>query len=93
MNEREARRDCPKTLPAAPKSLGAERARQEAALPLNDLQVDIVNAFATLRGDGVEAHGPLPQYQGEAGKWFENVVADVLDGKNVREEAGAAPNN
>ena len=42
------RSDCPLLLPAAPTSLGAAHARREAALPLNDLQRDIVRAFDAL---------------------------------------------
>lgn len=89
LTEKEARKDCPMHMPDAPKSLGADRAHAEAVLPLNDLQTDIVQAFATLRGPGVEDHGPLPQVQGEAAGWIQKVVAEVLAGKHVRAVANA----
>jgi hypothetical protein len=71
--------------------------------PLNDLQTDIVKAFATLRfgspdgpvgGDGnSDSNSSLPTRQGEASRWIESVVKDVLGGKHVRTATtnGAAP--
>ena len=72
------RTDCPAKLPAAPKSLGADHARREAALPLNDLQVDIVNAFAALDarsgGRGAVMGKHRPTLQGEALPWITEIV-------------------
>jgi hypothetical protein len=78
-------------LPDAPKSLGKEHAMNEAALPLNDLQQDIINAFDGLRktfkkktttastaavDDKEEA---LPTLQGEGSEWVTKVVDEVKE--------------
>ena len=87
LSEPQPRTDCPLRLPDSPKSLGFAHAAREAALPLNHLQRDIVNAFATLRGPrGAEAEADvpvLPVLQGEASEWMERVVAEVLEGKHA----------
>lgn len=75
----EPRTDCPMTLPAAPKTLSAEHAAQEAVQPLNDLQVDIVAAYDALReSHGIKSKRPLPTMQGDASEWISDVAQDVL---------------
>mmetsp|Transcript_2808 Transcript_2808/g.6538 ORF Transcript_2808/g.6538 Transcript_2808/m.6538 type:complete len:493 (+) Transcript_2808:19-1497(+) len=81
LSENEPRTDCPETLPDAPKSLGPEHAMREGEQPLNDLQIDIVNAFATLAG-----RKEVPTKQGEGSEWISAVVQDVLAGKHVYAE-------
>lgn len=91
LSEPSPRTDCPMHLPDAPKSLGKEHAMNEAALPLNDLQQDIINAFDGLRrtfkkktattstaavDDKEEA---LPTLQGEGSEWVTKVVDEVKE--------------
>jgi phospholipase C len=82
LTEKQPRTDCPILLPDAPKTLGAAHAAKEAKLPLNDLQQDIVSAFATLSGDK-RLQAQAPKLQGEAGEWISRVVDDTLAGKHV----------
>jgi phospholipase C len=83
------RTDCPAQLPAAPKSLGEVDARREAALPLNDLQADIVRAFDLLRQrQGIAQPAPLPTLQGDASKWMEGVVSQILEAAARAERQG-----
>ena len=81
----EPRTDCPMTLPDAPRDLGAEGAAREAAQPLNDLQVDIVNAFEALRRKtGVAAKRALPKLQGDGGAWISELTAGILENFNTQ---------
>ena len=52
-----------------------ERAKVESQLPLNDLQADIVHAFALLEGtSSEEIQEVLKRNQGSAGEWLGNMV-------------------
>lgn len=74
---KEPRTDCPMTLPAAPKSLGAEHAAAEAAQEINDLQRQIIDNFAF--------HAPgsvLPTNQGEVSEWLAARTRELLAGEH-----------
>lgn len=52
------------------------RAKVESQLPLNDLQTDIVHAFALLEGTSSdEMQQVLKGNQGSAGEWLGDVVS------------------
>lgn len=82
------RTDCPMKLPPAPSGLrDPENIAREAALPLNDLQVDIANAFRTMRGLSDES--VLPETQGEGSEWIARVAEDIMQGQHVFADAVA----
>ena len=83
LSETQPRTDCPETMPPAPKALGYEHAAAEAALPLNDLQVDIVKAFATLAGRDL-ATTALPKVQGEGSEWVSRIVQQFIHANRSR---------
>ena len=74
---RQARTDCPLHMPDAPKALGHKHATAEARLPLNDLQHQIVKAFATLAGRNTST-ATLPKLQGEASEWVARIARQHL---------------
>jgi phospholipase C len=85
LSEPAPRSDCPLRLPDVPISLGRSHALKEAALPLNDLQKDIVMSFRRLRGMDAEMcqAEKLPTLQGEASEWIAVVVKEVMEGKHI----------
>lgn len=85
ISEETPRTDCPLTLPAAPKSLGALHATEEGRQALNDLQKDIVKSFAALGGPDCDLcqEQALPLLQGEGSVWIEQVVKRLMEGKHV----------
>ncbi|KAJ9469037.1 Non-specific phospholipase C2 [Diplonema papillatum] len=84
LSEASPRTDCPKAAPPAPKSLGPEHARAEAAQPLNDLQKDIVRQLAAVRGAApLTLAANVPMLQGQGAAWAADVVKDILAGKHA----------
>jgi len=77
LNRSEPRTDCPETLPNAPLSLGVEHAAAEAALPLNDLQQNIVDSFARLTGTPPEKR---PRLQGDGSEWIREQTELIMNG-------------
>eukprot|EP01060_Flectonema_neradi_P010616 TRINITY_DN1770_c2_g1_i2.p1 TRINITY_DN1770_c2_g1~~TRINITY_DN1770_c2_g1_i2.p1 ORF type:complete len:492 (+),score=82.80 TRINITY_DN1770_c2_g1_i2:66-1541(+) len=89
LSEPSPRTDCPRTLPDAPKSLGAEHAAAEGARPINELQKEIVEAFASLRGlSELTKDENMPKLQSEAGKWIHTLTQEILEGNHVYRKSG-----
>eukprot|EP01064_Diplonema_japonicum_P019543 TRINITY_DN2828_c3_g4_i1.p1 TRINITY_DN2828_c3_g4~~TRINITY_DN2828_c3_g4_i1.p1 ORF type:complete len:481 (+),score=158.78 TRINITY_DN2828_c3_g4_i1:39-1481(+) len=74
------RTDCPAELPPSPKYLTPLQAEIEASLPINGLQKEITGFVSRFRG---EQAPPVPATQGEASKWIDRMLIEIMSGKNV----------
>ena len=82
--ETSPRKDCPMKLPDAPRSLGAEHAKAEAALPINHLQEEIIGRTVGLRGPAPSSDkASMPKLQGEVSAWAKTIVEEIKAGKHV----------